>query len=210
MLSKKILTDEILNSVRIANEEYFSMSGGQWITDAGIESYVVSKIASSVFKKCNGEMITMEYYPRYVIEESEAKRDPGPLPASIRGSKRIDLVFYSKSAKPYAISEVKKYSNKKSLERDIFRVADCLDRAGTARDGSLRYGLVVSYFANINKKNGEFNERKYNNFVELVQDSCAAKNLQCENFTRKLSDDFWKGWTLWANCALLTPNPDAN
>lgn len=148
MLTKTTFIRTILDSVLEANKQQAEMSGGGWLTDAGVEYIIQYLCGKNLFREINkngGGYVYFECLIKDVLYESNARKKRGPLPDELKGSKRIDIVLANKNGNPIIPIEIKKSANNKNFIVDAKRILHLLSRSDRIFDGTLKYGAICAF-----------------------------------------------------------------
>jgi len=168
MLTKEQAIKTVLASIIEANKKQAEMSGGWWLTDAGVESiiqYVCAQRMHKVLQKQNGGgNVYLECNMAEVLNDSAAQKQPGRIPKNIDGSKRIDIVVSDANGNPIIPIEIKKNTSDPGFIKDAERIFTLLSRADTQKKGSLKYGIICA-FSHGNGNTDEIAQKRLNDKI---------------------------------------------
>lgn len=99
----------IHKGARIANEKYEDWSNGNWITDNGVEGWLVGCIAEAIHERQKThESLLLEVSFRNIKKWSEARLRRGRRRLLSKGRKRADIVLLNRNEQPICVIEIKR------------------------------------------------------------------------------------------------------
>jgi hypothetical protein len=117
-LSVSQIRNALLTSMSEANEHYSKMTGGEWITERGVESFLAYYV-SNAFKNLMGSdgYVTVEMSMKELRNALENKKD-----SHFKSGERIDVVVTDNSHKPFGVVELKRDEFVGNWEKDADRI----------------------------------------------------------------------------------------
>ena len=166
MIKKSEITETLLRATMKANRQYENMSGGSWLCDYGVESFMVSSLATETVKTFRTHYatgkVTIEE-PVYNCKEfCCAKRKPGPRKAAMREWGRVDLALW-KDGKDgehlIGTIEAKRDWSTDQAAKDISRLRELVEEYGKLRNGKLQYAAFVTFLSTTDDSEGSKMEK---------------------------------------------------
>lgn len=106
--------DELITAIHkgalAANRTYSKWAGGAWISEYGIEGYMVAEICRAIQRVRQNGYLTMEEAFTSLIE-STGKRPRGRKPSIMQGTKRVDIALWNAEEYVTHVIEVKRLWN---------------------------------------------------------------------------------------------------
>ncbi len=126
------------------------ITGGTWISDMGVESYVSVSIANSVFSILNKfypgrGFVRLEEPLVSFYEYNRGLNKPGRIPDALRNYGRADIALWNND-KLVGTIEVKRKWSLSEFEKDYKRLKELVNRYGKIRSGDLQYAAFASFF----------------------------------------------------------------
>ena len=138
------VADLLLDGMQLANKRYERWTGGWWITDVGVERYVVSTILETLRGGFPRRLILVsELSFEHIVWWSRRNPRPGRPRANMNNGNRCDIVILSANGRPLHVVEVKRYWHEENCLLDLRRLRDLLLDCGPTRNGSLRRGYLT-------------------------------------------------------------------
>src|ERR1700688_4519068 len=109
-LSVSQIKKVLLTSIQEANKHYYKMSGGEWITDRGVESFLayhVSKAFKDLVRSQGHVMVEISMKELFQkLQKNGTLR--GRKNPHFKLGNRIDVVVTDKSHEPFGVIELKR------------------------------------------------------------------------------------------------------
>lgn len=146
-VSVSTVVSACIEGITNAQNQYVSMSGGDWVYWAP-EYFITSSIAQSLHNASGKKYITIENGAYDALYYAGAVGQ-GRLHRDIRPSGRFDLLLWWAKGHPRAVIEVKnRVFNKSQYESDLKRIAAVISRK---KDSStMEFGVFAFYSATKN------------------------------------------------------------
>lgn len=182
MITIPAVRDAIHTGIKEASDKYLTWSRGWTLHDSGVESLLVSEIASQLYKRIRRtegrDSILLEVLYSSVQKWSGAK-PKGPKVGTFRGNKRADLVVFNTSEEPKYVIEVKRrlYTKDRIVE-DIEKLCHVTNKCGTSEGGSVKRGFLAAFDKRANKYS--LSRREMTEQFEEEIRSSVASNLQAQ------------------------------
>lgn len=143
-IERRMIVDAVVKGITAANTKYEKMSGGNWLTDAGVEGYMVARVAEMLHNAlgANGILLLEARFDAMIRKQSGTSPLPGPHQEVVQGTQRADITLFDQQRKPTHVVEVKRVWDKNPCCKDIKRLLGLLDACGGQADGSLKLGLL--------------------------------------------------------------------
>ncbi len=165
------VADLLLDGMQLANTRYERWTNGWWITDVGVERYVVSTILETLHHKLPRRQVSVsELSFEHIIWWSGRYPRPGRPRANMNEGNRCDIVILSASGRPIHLVEVKRNWHEDNCLLDLSRIRDLLLECGPARDGSLRRGYLT-FIIQSNGENAGQSLRNLNQDKDEIQEA---------------------------------------
>ncbi len=159
-ITRKQIIEAIEKGIVAANREYEDWTNGDWVTDSGVESLMVTCIAERLHKRQKEkESLRLEVSFRKIGERSKANTRPRSWTNTIKDTNRADVVLFNASERPTCVIEAKRSWNTKRCDRDLRRIRGLLRKCAHGRGGSLRRGFLVMIIAKQATKTKSAEER---------------------------------------------------
>ena len=138
------IADRLLDGMQLANKRYERWTDGWWITDVGVERYVVSTILETLRGGFPRRLILVsELSFEHIVWWSRRNPRPGRPRANMNDGNRCDIVVLSANGRPMHVIEVKRKWHEENCLLDLRRLRDLLLDCGPKRNGSLRRGYLT-------------------------------------------------------------------
>ena len=159
------IADLLLNGIQVANKRYERWTGGWWITDVGVERYVVSTILETLHGGLPRRLVPVsELSFEHIVWWSGRHPRPGRPRANMNDGNRCDIVILSANGRPMHVVEVKRNWHEGDCLLDLRRLRDLLLDCGPTRNGSLRRGyftfMILDSGNNVRQGLRELNQTK--------------------------------------------------
>jgi hypothetical protein len=187
--------------VKVASQSaadlYEKWSGGNWLSDAGVESLLQVEMARVLFEVEKG-YITMETSLKQA-RAWDAALKLHELPESLTEKSRFDLCVWGKRTGLTGILEVKRSKEAWQQTKDMQRMRDMIGVFGKTAGGTLRYTMVAMYLWGSSErrlKRAENNAR--NAFVKVCKNSddstkCAEEYFGYYDLTSQDTSEWKQG-----------------
>ena len=143
-IAKEAVVNAALRGITSANARYEECSKGSWVSDSGVEGFIVAHITAELRKDQDKQESLLLEAPFDVIREwSGAARRPGRPRQVLRGRRRADIALFDRRDRTVHVIEVKRGWERRSCFRDIERLLALLDACAKQRDGSLKHGFLA-------------------------------------------------------------------
>lgn len=177
MIKKSEMTDALLRATLTANRSYAKISGDSWLSDAGVESYMVARLADKVIvtlrESYASGKVTIEE-PVYSYKHCCCVvRKRGPRKAAMREWGKVDLAFWKDgkgSEHLIGAVEAKRYWNVEQAQKDIKRLRELKNEYGKSCEGQLQYAAFVAFLSTYGDPDGNKMERLTSRIKTWVQD----------------------------------------
>ena len=144
-MSEQVKT-AIFKGIRDAFDRYKEWSGGDWITEQGVEGMAQVHIASAISKVRNSSASTVKLEVKFdELQDRSAAKGSGNRPKEISKSYRADLAVFDRRKKPTSVIEIKRKWMKEGCVKDLKRLAAVIKHFGSDRSGSVKDGYLVFY-----------------------------------------------------------------
>lgn len=176
------IAELLLDGMQLANRRYERWTDGWWITDVGVERYVVSTIVGTLRDGLPRRLVPVsELSFAHIVWWSQRNPRPGPPRANMNDGNRCDIVILSANGRPLHAIEVKRNWHENSCLLDLRRLRDLLLECGPTRNGSLKRGyltfMILSSGNNIGQGLRELNQSR-NEIQEIISHRFDSKNLR--------------------------------
>lgn len=143
MLSVAQIKKVLLTSICEANDYYYQMSGGEWITDRGVESFLAYHV-SRAFKTRVGSRghVMVEISMRELLDQVGSLKGRSNL--HFKAGNRIDVVITDRSHQPIGVVELKRNVFTKHWLRDADRISTIMRRLPRVRFGAFAVLMAES------------------------------------------------------------------
>lgn len=210
----KELLKSIHKGVHKANRDYSSWSGGEWIRDAGIEGFMVSRIAESIMASSEKPgFLTMET-PFHALCEDLNIRPRGRRPKTFKDTNRIDIALYNKRGHVSHIIEAKRNWCMKCLD-DIDRLCQFCKKTEIRKITSVFVMSIAIYAKITNSK--DILDNVFDKYEDIFTSYINKKDLPYEfsrgtEFCNRLyyGDSEDKTWIFSSFCILIKPSANSN
>lgn len=143
-ITKDAVVDAVLRGIATANVRLEDWSRGAWVTDYGVEGFMVAQIAAALRKaQDERESLVIEAPFDDLREYSGAARPPGRPRKVLQGSRRADIALFDRRGRTVHVIEVKRKWEKGRCFEDIERLLALLNACARQKDGSLKYGFLA-------------------------------------------------------------------
>ena len=143
-ITKEAVIKAVHRGTTTANSRFEEWSKGSWVSDYGIEGFMVAHIAAALRKKQDkGESLLLEATFKEIREYSGADRRPGRPRKVFKDGNRADITLLNQDGRTVRIIEVKRSWDKTTCFRDIRRLLALLEACARQRSGSLKYGFLA-------------------------------------------------------------------
>lgn len=160
-ITKEAVIKAVHCGITTANSKFGEWSKGSWVSDYGIEGFMVAHIAAALRKKQDeGESLLLEATFKEIREYSGADRRPGRPKKVLKDRNRADITLLNQGYQTVRVIEVKRsWDNKKSCFRDIKRLLALLEVCARQKSGSLKYGFLALPIVESAKKRSEVRDK---------------------------------------------------
>ncbi|MDB5470144.1 MAG: hypothetical protein JWR84_1704 [Caulobacter sp.] len=186
-LRRPLVIEALHQGMGKAVSDFESWSDGESLADWGVEPVLTTYCAQTLWRasqKANAKTaITLEQHFGALLEWSGRRKRPG-RPSTRhkalleRQSRRADLVLWNADITPRAIIEIKRSSAAEGLRRDAERLMSFIEFAGSAYEGSVRYGLLGVVIQNSARARLETCVRKFDEKRFALQEVAEAAGLR--------------------------------
>lgn len=149
-LTRKQVSQAIVEGMVLANLDHAKWSGGYWIADAGVEGFVSSKIAERIHDriKCNSgvEAVGLEWSIKYLFDEKATASSKTSL-VGTRPSDRADIAVWNDASSAHYLIEVKRHWNNTPVYGDFVRSTNYLLNYGLIETGELEAAFFCFMFS---------------------------------------------------------------
>ena len=143
-ISKGAVVDAALRGIALANARYEKLSNGSWVSDSGVEGFIVAHIAAELGRAQDEQESLLLEVPFEVIQEwSGAARPRGRPRQVLQGRRRADVALFDRRGRTVHVIEVKRGWESTSCFRDIERLLALLNACSKRKDGSLKHGFLA-------------------------------------------------------------------
>ena len=144
-IAKEAVIKAVHRGMTTANLRFEEWSKGSWVSDYGIEGFMVAHIAAALRKEQDkGESLLLEATFKEIREYSGAQRQPGRPQKVLKDRNRADITLLNQCYRTVRVIEVKRsWDNKKRCFRDIKRLLALLEACARQKSGSLKYGFLA-------------------------------------------------------------------
>ena len=185
-ITKEAVIKAVHRGITTANTKYEEWSKGSWVSDYGVEGFMVADIAAALRKKQGeGESLLLEATFKEIREYSGAQRRPGRPKKVLKDRNRADITLLDRHDRTVHVIEVKRSwdYNKERCFDDIKRLLALLEDCARQRSGSLKFGFLALPIVESAKTRSE------------VRDKIKAKAKSIEKdvwteFQKKFEDTF--------------------
>lgn len=148
-MKKRETTYTILNSIIKANKVYEKMTRGSWLYEMGVESFLSSFLAQSLYPLMETfypekGLVRMEEPIASFIESNRGLKKPGRVPDALRQYGRADIALWNYDIL-VGVVEVKRKWSIDEFEKDYKRLRELKNRFGGDRLGDLHYAAYASF-----------------------------------------------------------------
>ena len=148
ILEKRKVIESITQSIREANSDYEDYSGGNWLSDYGVEGFLVAHIARNLIpllRESNpNALLTLEETFGAIFHHASGSGTPGPVPAILAPNSRADIVLWESRETVSGVIEVKRKWTTQYCLRDLRRLSRLIERCGTKK-GALEVRLLCLF-----------------------------------------------------------------
>ena len=145
-ITKEAVIKAVHRGITTANTRYEEWSKGSWVSDYGVEGFMVAHIAAALRKEQDeGESLLLEAAFKEIREFSNTPRRRGRQSEASKDSNRADITLFDRRDRTVHVIEVKRSwdYNKKRCFHDIKRLLALLEACGRQRSGSLKFGFLA-------------------------------------------------------------------
>ena len=143
-ITKEAVINTVHRGITTANSKFEEWSKGSWVSDYGVEGFMVAHIAAALRKEQDeGESILLEATFKEIREYSGAQRRPGRPKKVIKDRNRADITLLNQDGRTVRVIEVKRSWEKTTCFNDIERLLTLLEDCERQRGGSLKYGFLA-------------------------------------------------------------------
>lgn len=143
-ITKEAVIKAVHRGITTANTRYEEWSKGSWVSDYGVEGFMVAHIAAALRKEQDeGESILLEATFKEIREYSGAQRRPGRPKKAIKDRHRADITLLDRRYRTVRVIEVKRSWDKTTCFDDIKRLLALLEDCAQQKSGSLKYGFLA-------------------------------------------------------------------
>jgi hypothetical protein len=184
MISAKQLKKVLEHSIVEANAEYEILTGGEWLSDRGVESvvaYHVSMAVKNVLPKNH-----------HVIPEGSVRQiQNGGLGVTLKGRKsthlragnRIDIVLTNNAYKPFGVIELKRDRFTRNWKKDADRIVYLIKKLDY-----IRIGAFAVFIAEKERKSGKSfigdNMPDVTAYLKALRNELQDRKIQCVELGR--------------------------
>lgn len=199
-VSVSTVVSACLEGITNAQNQYVSMSGGDWVYWAP-EYFITSSIAQSLHNTSGRKYITIEN-GAYDALYCAGAVGQGRLHRDIRPSGRFDLLLWWAKRHPRAVIEVKnRVYNRSQYESDLKRIVAVINRK---KDNStMEFGIFAFYSAtgNSSKKSSRDILEKRKENIENNAKKIIGKQFKVALHASEIIVDSKQAW--FAGCILI-------
>ena len=144
-ITKEAVIKAVHRGITTANSRFEEWSKGSWVSDYGVEGFMVAHIAAALRKEQDeGESLLLEAAFKEIREYSGTDRRPGRPQKILKDRNRADITLLNQGDRTVHVIEVKRsWDNKKRCFRDIERLLALLEACARQKSGSLKYGFLA-------------------------------------------------------------------
>ena len=153
MLKRDNLIRSVLDGIINANDFYEKITLGDWLSDAGVESVLQTKIAENIYdsfpKDKNDNLskyrIILEHRIDNIVRRSRLNPILGKIPNFMSGAKRVDILICDRDRSPLVPIEVKRNAAALSFSEDAERILKIIRKSEADAGGSVMFGLICGF-----------------------------------------------------------------
>ena len=143
-ITKEAVINAVHRGITTANSKFEKWSKGSWVSDYGVEGFMVADIAAALRKEQDkDESILLEATFKEIREYSGAQRRPGRPKKVLKDRNRADITLLNQDGRTVRVIEVKRSWEKTTCFNDIKRLLTLLEDCERQRGGSLKYGFLA-------------------------------------------------------------------
>ena len=143
-ITKDSVVRAALQGMASANAKFEDWSRGSWVSDYGVEGFMVAHIAAALRRQQDErESLLLEAPFEEIRECSGAARHPGRPRAVMQGKRRADIALFDRRGRTVHVLEVKRKWERAGVFRDIERLLALLNACAKQKNGSLKHGFLV-------------------------------------------------------------------
>lgn len=122
-ITRSQINKSVHEGVRIANDKYEKLTGGDWLKDAGVEEFMRSEIVARLRKRVSrSETVFPELSFKYIREWSEFSRRRGRPFQEANDEYCVDICLVSREGRPKYVMEMKRFWNERECLRDLNKI----------------------------------------------------------------------------------------
>ena len=138
------IADLLLDGMQLVNKRYERWTDGWWITDVGVERYVISTILETLHHRLPCRQVSVsELSVEHIVWWSGRNHRTGRPRAIMNDRNRCGIVILSANGRPIHVIEVKRNWHEGNCLSDLRRIHSLLLECGPARDESLKRGYLI-------------------------------------------------------------------
>lgn len=199
MATRHELVQCVLAGIENGQEQYESMSGGDWAW-AGSEYWLTVHVALGLRALVGDGRVTVEGAGKVAMEA--AGRNRGRPRLVIQSNMRFDIVLWHRNTAARAPIEIKSQKNDKNLIiKDVSRVIAAL------KGSQMKFGIVGYYFSRTGGVRGNAIER-VESYAADIEERCRKireKNIRISPRCGEIHGDAGDAW--FAGCLLIEKRP---
>lgn len=143
-ITKGVVVDAVLRGIDSANVRFEEWSKGSWVSDYGVEGFMVAQIAAALRREQDErESLLIEAPFDEIREYSGAARPPGRPREVLQGSRRADIALFDRRGRTVYVIEAKRKWERGRCFEDIERLLALLNACARERNGSLKNGFLA-------------------------------------------------------------------
>ena len=143
-MSKEVLVGPVLRGALAANTKYERRSAGSWLTNSGVEGFMVGQLAERLKNEQDGEETILLEAPFELIRYwwGAARRRGRPREV-LRGSRRMDIALFDACGRTASVIGVKRSWERAGFFLDIDRLLALLNACNPEMGGSSRRDILA-------------------------------------------------------------------
>ena len=143
-IKKEAVINAVHRGITTANSKFEKWSKGSWVSDYGIEGFMVAHVAEALREEQDeGESLLLEATFKEIRKYSDARRPAGRPLKVLKDSSRADITLFDQHDRTVHVIEVKRSWEKTTCFHDIKRLLALLEACARQRSGYLKYGFLA-------------------------------------------------------------------
>ena len=172
-ITKEAVIKAVHRGITTANTRYEEWSKGSWVSDYGVEGFMVAHIAAALRKEQDkGESLLLEAAFKEIREFSNTPRRRGRQSEASKDSNRADITLFDQHDRTVHVIEVKRSwdYNKKRCFHDIKRLLTLLEDCARQKGGSLKFGFLALPIVESAKTRSEVRDKILDKAYSIEED----------------------------------------